>query len=45
MDSKSSTERYLEYLTERARHLKKEPYFWSFRAWRVLRGYDRRVFP
>lgn len=37
----SPTEQYLLYLEERARHLKTESWFWSYRVWRVLRGYAR----
>ena len=37
----TTTEQFLQYLAERARVLKKEPYYWTYNEWRWLRGYRR----
>ena len=35
----STTEQYLLYLEERRRHLREEPWFYGYAAWRWIRGY------
>jgi len=35
----STTEQYLEYLAQRRRHLRTEPWFYRYAVWRWVRGY------
>jgi hypothetical protein len=35
----TSTDIYLDYMRERAAHLKREQWFWTFRVWCILRGH------
>lgn len=35
----STTEQFLEFLECRARVLRTEPWYWSYVAWRFVRGY------
>jgi len=35
----NTTEQYLEYLAQRRRHLRREPWFYTYHAWMTLRGY------
>lgn len=35
----TSTDVYLDYMRERAIHLRTEQWFWTFRVWQILRGH------